>query len=89
MSTPDERPRCPRCGMDYCICFLTAQPSDIILRRLQNILEWQVDDSKHPLACGNDSKHNVLIPIVTYSGDIHLRCRDCDWLQTWVPIPVE
>lgn len=56
-----------------------------LLDRLQKILEHQLNQNMHPLTCGNDSNHNVLIPLIV-DGQIHLQCRDCDWAQTWNPL---
>jgi len=59
--------------------------TDDLLSKLQRILEHQLHSNRHPLTCGNDSKHNVLIPLVV-DGKINLRCRDCNWVQTWNPL---
>jgi hypothetical protein len=35
----------------------------------------------HPLTCGNDSRHRVLV----LKEDGTLACPDCDYVQAWNP----
>ena len=44
------------------------------------VATWQTTDYVHPLTCGNDSSHSVLVPCPE-----GLRCRDCDYTQQHVP----
>ena len=49
------------------------------------ITAWQMDQSLHPLTCGNNSKHRVLIPGVNEYDAVILECQDCDYIQTHIP----
>jgi len=52
--------------------------------KLNKIIEYQNDNSVHPLTCGNDSSHTPLIPIL--QGDnIVLICADCSYSQSYIP----
>lgn len=47
------------------------------------IAAWQTRGDVHPLTCGKNSAHRLLVPFL--SGTVlRLRCLDCDWVQ---PIP--
>jgi len=52
--------------------------------QMLNILTWQVNDSVHPLTCGNDSNHRNLIPAVE-NVQVILKCLDCEYTQTFIP----
>lgn len=39
----------------------------------------------HPLTCGNDSTHGLLMPMQIGYG-VKLVCPDCDYTQDWSPI---
>jgi hypothetical protein len=38
----------------------------------------------HPLTCGKDSRHQVLVA-VEENGKVVLKCPDCDYVQPGVP----
>lgn len=42
---------------------------------------WQHAEHVHPLTCGNDSRHPVLVPYVSEAGEACLRCEACDYTQ--------
>jgi hypothetical protein len=45
---------------------------------------WQNEPSIHPLTCGNNSNHQLLIPVVKDDRCI-LICKDCDYTQDCIP----
>lgn len=48
---------------------------------------WQSYPDLHPLTCGNDSSHALLVPRL--AGDaVSLACPDCDYRQTHIPVVV-
>ena len=49
------------------------------------IYSWQNAGYLHPLTCGTNSEHALLVPHKIVEGVIVLRCRDCDYVQTSVP----
>jgi len=66
------------------------------LRKLDAIEAWQHNDHVHPLTCGNDSNHELLVAkmvptsnVIVVSSDqgskIILKCPDCDYVQEHVP----
>ena len=38
----------------------------------------------HPMTCGNNSAHKLLIPIEK-DGKVILACEDCEYEQSWIP----
>jgi hypothetical protein len=45
--------------------------------------------SNHELTCGNDSRHTLLLPYLDpKDGKVKLVCRDCDYVQAYLPVPV-
>ena len=48
------------------------------------IKAWQANGMVHPLTCGQDSRHRILVPAATTSGVI-LSCRDCNYQQLKIP----
>lgn len=53
--------------------------------KIKAITAWQENDEFHPLTCGNDSRHSPLVPAEDEDGNVILRCKDCDYIQKWVP----
>lgn len=47
------------------------------------IAAWQV--SGHPLTCGNDSSHGLLLPKPEGPDAVVLVCPDCSYRQTFIP----
>lgn len=45
---------------------------------------WQNSVLVHPLTCGNDSRHQVLVPR-ELDGKVVLVCLDCDYVQDHIP----
>lgn len=39
----------------------------------------------HPLTCGLDSTHRILVGGETEEGKLYMECPDCDYMQFWVP----
>ena len=59
--------------------------SDELLAAIVAVIDrWQRDPTVHPLRCGNDSEHGLLIPVAE-DQRIVLLCPDCDYRQTRVP----
>lgn len=56
-------------------------------QKLRGIQAWQTAGHVHELTCGNDSKHQPLVPILL-DGEILLYCVDCDYQQEESSIPV-
>lgn len=52
--------------------------------KLQAIIDWQMDESIHPMTCGEDSNHRNLIGVLE-NGVICLKCLDCDYVQKFIP----
>lgn len=53
---------------------LTAKEMVAILKKYQN------NPYVHPLTCGRDSRHNILIPFEE-NDKVILKCPDCDYVQ--------
>jgi hypothetical protein len=51
---------------------------------VKQIIAWQSNPLLHPLTCGNDSNHEVLVPVIEKKKVI-LRCLDCEYIQRWIP----
>lgn len=51
---------------------------------IAKIKEHQECGFVHPLTCGNDSRHEVLVGVVV-DGKVVLKCPSCDYVQKWVP----
>lgn len=49
--------------------------------------EWQKCGFVHPLTC-IESNHQPLYPDLLENGRVVLRCRDCDFVQTFIPFPI-
>ena len=49
--------------------------------QVKAINNYQKYGSFHPLTCGNNSHHRLLVATPEY-----LKCPDCDYVQRWVPI---
>lgn len=49
------------------------------------IAAWQVSEFVHPLTCGNDSSHALLVPMPEGPDVVVLRCLDCGYRQTHIP----
>jgi len=45
---------------------------------------WQNDPCIHPLTCGNNSNHQLLIPVIRDNKCI-LVCDDCGYTQECIP----
>ena len=56
---------------------------DAVIARIK---EWQANPLVAPLTCGNDSGHRRLVPQPVGESDIVLRCLDCDYHQTYIPV---
>jgi len=77
--------QCDSTGQDEvcnCACHILARQ-----KLLQAIENWQKDGRVHPLTCGVDSNHSLLVGFVD-QGIVKLRCLDCDYVQDCVPIAV-
>ncbi len=46
---------------------------------------WQKSCMVHELTCGNDSGHTPLVAVECESGDVVLKCPDCDYTQEHIP----
>ena len=57
---------------------------ELLAAILAVIDRWQRDPTVHPLRCGKDSEHGLLIPVAE-DQRIVLLCPDCDYRQTTVP----
>jgi hypothetical protein len=51
---------------------------------IKQINEMQKNPEFHPLTCGNDSRHSPLVA-EGRQGRIVLVCKDCDYVQEWIP----
>lgn len=67
-----------------------------IREQIEAIERWQKCEFVHPLTCGNDSNHGLLVSKhinaedvygeCTYEKDwIILTCPDCDYVQNFIP----
>ena len=69
-----------------------------IEEQIKAVERWQKCDFVHPLTCGNNSNHNLLVPkkngpdYLAKNFDeeddneyITLDCPDCDWVQSYIP----
>jgi hypothetical protein len=45
---------------------------------------WQASPDVHPLTCGNESSHRLLVA-EKRGRKVVLTCPDCDYLQDWIP----
>lgn len=68
------------CGSEDALCPHEEQKREII----NTINKYQQRTDCHPLTCGNDSRHSLLIP-VEKNGSIILKCPDCDYEQSYIP----
>ncbi len=53
-------------------------------QKVKAIEEWQKNDRMHPMTCGMDSKHELLVPR-TEDGTVVLKCPTCGLRQHYVP----
>jgi len=51
---------------------------------IDQINKWQNSKSIHPLTCGNNSRHENLVP-KERDNKVVLACPDCDYIQEWIP----
>jgi len=51
---------------------------------IEKIKKWQNNEFLHPLTCGNNSNHKILIP-KEIDNKVILICEDCDYTQTFIP----
>lgn len=57
-----------------------------LLVKMDAVIRWQMNGRFHPLTCGNYSGHGLLLPVVDWDAEeVHLKCPDCDYVQTTVP----
>lgn len=63
---------------------MTGARASELLFTMDAICRHQLDQTRHPLTCGNDSSHDVLVPIVE-DEVVVLRCSGCDYRQTFIP----
>ncbi len=54
--------------------------------KLDAIAAHQANPHVHPLTCGNDSQHEILVGWVTAGGEVVLKCLTCDYVQTHIPV---
>lgn len=52
--------------------------------KIEAVIKWQTCPVVHPLTCGIDSNHRVLIPWLV-GNSVILKCVDCEYVQLWVP----
>lgn len=55
--------------------------------KIDNIRLYQLDSKKgfvHPLTCGLNSKHNILIP-TEEEKKVVLKCEECGYIQHSIP----
>ncbi len=52
--------------------------------KIEAITSWLESGELHPLTCGNDSGHSVLVP-EEENGNVILKCSDCDYTQSHIP----
>lgn len=57
--------------------------SDLLVQ-LQKVRKWQACEFVHPLTCGNNSRHALLVPSIK-EGKLVLTCPDCDYRQEHIP----
>lgn len=60
----------------------TNLSSQKIVRR---IIEWQKAGHVHPLTCGRDSSHPILIPQLRIGNQVVLVCTECHYVQEHIP----
>jgi len=51
---------------------------------LQRIIKFQTEPVFHQLTCGNDSRHEALIAVLT-NNKIVLFCKECGYRQEKIP----
>ena len=49
------------------------------------VTRYQQSKFVHPLTCGNDSRHEILVPIEV-NNYVILKCPDCEYIQSWIPM---
>jgi hypothetical protein len=49
---------------------------------LINVVAHQLNNSVHPLTCGVDSSHALLVPRIDYNNNNYLICPTCCYIQT-------
>lgn len=54
------------------------------LEAIEATERWQNCQHVHPLTCGNNSNHKLLIAMEE-NGDIILKCPNCDYTQNHIP----
>ena len=72
----------------FCQMYLkTYQKADKMSNdeKIKAITAWQENGEFHPLTCGTDSKHSLLVPEEDEDGNVVLKCKDCDYTQKHVP----
>jgi len=57
-----------------------------IQKKIENINYYQNSGTFHPLTCGNNSNHDLLIPFYDEKDNkLKLKCEDCDYIQDYIP----
>jgi hypothetical protein len=56
-------------------------PEEII----KAVVKWQSLKCVHPLTCGNNSCHQLLIAVRNCKEEVYLICLDCDYTQDHIP----
>jgi len=51
---------------------------------LDSVKAYQERGDFHPLTCGNDSNHLLLVA-KEIDGKVVLVCPECDYVQNWIP----
>ena len=51
---------------------------------VEKVRRYQEGEYFHPLTCGNDSSHSLLVA-EDHGGKVVLVCTDCDYVQGWIP----
>lgn len=52
--------------------------------KIKAVAAWQADERIHPLTCGNDSRHTLLVAAEN-GNEVILKCLDCDYVQVHIP----
>jgi len=51
---------------------------------IKAIIHHQNNEKVHPLTCGNDSNHEILIPAIK-NNKVVLVCINCNYIQYFIP----
>ncbi len=52
---------------------------------IERVKEWQRAGYVHPLTCGRNSSHPILIPQLRFGNRVVLFCTECSYVQEHIP----